>query len=122
MAADALVACIARPSMTAELNHWGGVTHICIGNLTIIASDNGLLPGRHQAIIWTTAGTLLIVPFGTNFSGILSKIHTISFKKTHFKMSSGKWGPFCFGLNELTMRAPVFHGQGFQLYNLKIEK
>ena len=31
---------------------------MCIGNLTIIGSDNGLLPGRHQAIIWTSTGIL----------------------------------------------------------------
>ena len=30
--------------------HWGRVTHICGGNLTIIGSDNGLSPGRRQAI------------------------------------------------------------------------
>ena len=29
-----------------ELTHWGRVTHICVGNLIIIGSDNGLLPGR----------------------------------------------------------------------------
>ena len=34
-----------------ELSHWGRVTHICVGNLTIIGSDNGLSPGRRQAII-----------------------------------------------------------------------
>ena len=34
-----------------ELTHWGWVTHICVGKLTIIWSDNGLSPGRHQAII-----------------------------------------------------------------------
>ena len=28
--------------------------------LTIIGSDNGLSPGRRQAIIWTNAGILLI--------------------------------------------------------------
>ena len=50
------------------LIHLGRVTHICVGKLTIIASDNGLSPGRHQAIIWTTAGILLIGPLGTNFS------------------------------------------------------
>ena len=33
------------------LTHWGGETHICVGNLTIIGSDNGLLPERRQAII-----------------------------------------------------------------------
>ena len=41
-----------------ELTHWGRVTHICVGNLTIIGSDNGLSPGRRQAIIWTSAGIL----------------------------------------------------------------
>ena len=49
------------------LNHWGWVTHIAITTrpltlwgrkLTIIGSDNGLLPGQHQAIIWTNAGIL----------------------------------------------------------------
>ena len=42
------------------LIHSGQVTHICVGNLTIIVSDNGLLPGQRQAIIWTNAGILLI--------------------------------------------------------------
>ena len=84
-----------------SLTHWGWVTHICIGKLTIIGSDNGLSPGRHQAIIWTNAGILLIGPLVTNFSEILIEIHTFSFKKTHLKISSGKWQPFCLGLNVL---------------------
>ena len=37
----------------------------------IIGSDNGLLPGWCQAIIWTNAGILLIQSLGTNFSEIL---------------------------------------------------
>ena len=51
-----------------ELTHWGRVTHICVDNLTIIGSDNGLSPGRRQAIIWTNAGILLIGPLGTIFN------------------------------------------------------
>ena len=31
-----------------------------------------------------------------------NKIYTFSFKKKHLKMSSGKWRPFCLGLNVLT--------------------
>ena len=46
-----------------ELTHWGRVTHICVGELTIIVSDNGLSPGQRQAIIWTNAGILLIGPY-----------------------------------------------------------
>ena len=34
--------------------------HICVSKLTIIGSGNGLLPERHQAIIQTNAGILLI--------------------------------------------------------------
>ena len=44
------------------------MTHICVSDLTIIGSDNGLSPGRRQAIIRTNAGILLIRPLGTNFS------------------------------------------------------
>ena len=84
------------------LTHWGRVTHICVSKLNIIGSDNGLSPGRRQAIIWTNAGIILIGPLRTNFSEILIEIHTYSFKKMHFKMSFGKWRPFCLGLNELT--------------------
>ena len=49
-----------------ELTHWGRVTHICVGELTIIGSDNGFSSGRRQAIIWTNAGMFLIEPLGTN--------------------------------------------------------
>ena len=90
------------------LTHWGRVTHICVGKLTIIGWDNILSPARRQAIIWTNAGIMLIGPLGTNFSEILSEIHTFSFKKMHLKMSSGKCRPFCLGLNVLKMFSPMF--------------
>ena len=77
-------------------------TYICVSGLTIIGSDDGLSPGRHQAIIWTNAGILLIGPLRTNFSEISIKIHTILFKKKHLKMSAAKWRPFCLFLNVLT--------------------
>ena len=79
------------------LTHWGRVTHICVSELTIIGSDNGLSPGRRQAIIWNNAGMLLIGPLGTNFSKILIEIHIFSFKKMHLKMAAAKWRPFCLG-------------------------
>ena len=49
-----------------------------ISNLTIIGSDNGLSPGRRQAIIWTNACILSIWPWGTNFSEVLVLILTFS--------------------------------------------
>ena len=82
-----------------SLTRWGRMTHICVSKLTIIDSDNGWVPGRRQAIIWTNAGILLIGHLGTN-----GEIHIFSFKKMHFKLSSAKWKPFCLGLNVLINR------------------
>ena len=92
--------------------HWGRVTHICVSKITTIGSDNGLSPGRRQAIIWTNAGILLIGPLRTNFSEILIEIDIFSFKKMHLKLSSAKRRPFvsaltCLGLN---VRGPSYLG------------
>ena len=67
------------------LTHWGRVTHICVSDLTSIGSDNGLSPGRRQAIIKTNAGILLIRPLGTNFSEFLVEILIFSLKKIAFE-------------------------------------
>ena len=77
------------------------MTHICVGKLAIIDSDNGLSPGRRQAIIWTNAGILLIGPLGTNFSEIWIGIEIFSIKEVHLNMLSAKWRLFDRGLNEL---------------------
>ena len=84
------------------LTHWGWVMHTCIGNLTIIGSDNGLSPSRRQAIIWTNAGILLIGPLGTNFNENIIEILTFSFTKKRWKVSSAKWRPLCLSLNVLS--------------------
>ena len=84
-----------------ELIHWGQTMHICVGNLTNIGSDNGLSPGRRQAIIWTNDGILSIGPLRTNISEILIAILTFSFEKMRLKVSSAKRRPFCLGLNVL---------------------
>ena len=78
--------------------HWGW---------DIIGSNNGLSPGRRQAIISTNAGILLTRTLGTNFSEILSEIHTFSFKKRPLKMTSGEWWPVCLGLNVLSKTCGV---------------
>ena len=52
------------------------MTHICVGNLAIIDSNNGSSPGRCQTIIWTNAGKLLIEPLGINSSEISKQFHS----------------------------------------------
>ena len=94
---------------------WGPMTHICVNKQTSIGSDNGLSPGRRQAIIWNNAGLLLIEPLGTNFSEISIGIQTFSFKKMHLNMSSTKWRPFSFGLNVLREIMLCHHVLSFYL-------
>ena len=91
-----------KMAVFGKLTHWGRVTHICVSKLTIVGSDNGLSPGRCQAIICTNDGVLLIRTLRTNFSENVIEIHTFPSKKIHLKMSSGKWRPFRLGLNVLT--------------------
>ena len=91
------------------------MTHICVSKSTIIGSDNGLSPDQRQAIIWTNAGILLIGPLGTNFTEILIEINTFYFKKMHLKISSGKWRPFCLGLNVLSAQSGYFVGDALSL-------
>ena len=82
---------------------WGRVTRICIGNLTIVGSDDDLSPSRHQSIIWTNAGIMLIRTLGTNYSEILSESLTFTCKKMHFKIYLGTWRPFCLGFNMMKL-------------------
>ena len=72
--------------------------HICVGKLAITGSDDGLAPGRRQAIIWTNAAVLLIRTLGTNFSDILSEINIFSnaFENVVCEMASIFSRPECF--------------------------
>ena len=68
-----------QPSMC--LIHWDRVTHIYVSKLTIIASDNGLQLGWHQAIIRVSNGMLLIGYLGTNVSNISIETQDIFVQK-----------------------------------------
>ena len=85
-----------------SMRRW--LTHICVSKITITGSDNGLSSCRRQANIETNTGILVAGPLRTNFSEIVIEIHIFSWKKIHFKLSSGNWRPFCLGLNELNHR------------------
>ena len=102
-------------SCCPPLTHWGRVTHMCVSKLTIIGSDNGLSPGRRQAIIWINAGILLIRPLGTNFNEmlieILTFIHENAFESVVCEMASILSRPQC-----------VKHKLSKQLFKQKIKQ
>ena len=79
------------------LTNWGRVTHIWVGKLTIIGSDNGLSPSRRQAIIWTNTDILSIGPLGTNFCEILIGIfiQENAFENIVWKMAAISSRPQC---------------------------
>ena len=69
------------------------MTHVCVGNLTIIGSDNGLSPGRRQAIIWTSAGILLFWTLGNKLQWNFNRnsnifIHENAFENVVCEMAS----------------------------------
>ena len=99
------------------LTLWCRVTHICVTKLNIIDLDNGLSPGRRQAIFWTSDGILLIWPSGSNFNEMFIEIHEFSFKKIHLKMSSAKWRPFCPGIHYWAGTLPSASNHGNSLGN-----
>ena len=77
------------------------MTHISVNKLTIIGSDNGLSPGRRQAIIWTNDGILWIMPYWIYFCEILFQVRKFSLMEMHLKISSVKWRSFCIDVNVL---------------------
>ena len=77
---DHLTMCFHVYVFATALIHWGRMTHICVSNLTVTGLDDGLSPGRCQAIIWTNDGILLFRPSGTNFSENLIEILTCVWK------------------------------------------
>ena len=87
------------------LTHWGRVTHICVSKLIIISSDNGLSPGRRQAIIWTNAGIMLIGLLGTNFSEIdlYIFIQENAFENVLWKVAAILSWPQCVNENYCTL-------------------
>ena len=90
------------------------MTHICVGKLTLIGSDNGLSPGRRQAIIWTNSGLLLIRHLGVNFNEIQIGIQTFSLKKNAFenvvcKMASILPRPQCVNTTQASNMSGYVH-------------
>ena len=76
--------------------HWSWVTHVCVANLNIIFSCDGLSLSRRQAIIRTNAGIVIIVTLGTNCSEILIKfkyLFEIFFENIVFETLSISYWP-----------------------------
>ena len=70
------------------------MTHISVSKITTIGSDNGLWPGRSQAIIRPNAGILFIWTLGTDISEILSEIRYFHLRKCTWRCRLRNGRPF----------------------------
>ena len=91
-----------------KLTHWGRATHICVSKLTTIGSDNGLSPGRRQAIIWTIAGILLFGPLETN-RWKFNLNSNIFIQENAFENVVWEMASICLGLNVLMSVCHIPH-------------
>ena len=74
--------------------------------ITIIGADNGLSPGRHQAIIWSNTSILLVGPWGTNFTEIfISKFIHLHSRKSIWVCRLEIRLAFCLSLNMFNVSA-----------------
>ena len=71
-----------RYDNTQTLTHWGRVTHICVGKLTIAE--------WRQSVSWTNAATLLIGRLEAYLSDISTEIQIFSSREMRLEMSSAK--------------------------------
>ena len=71
------------------LIHRGRVTHICVNKLAIIGSDNGLSPGRRQAIIWTNILECIFIQENA-FESVVRKLAAVLSRPQCVKHV---WGP-----------------------------
>ena len=63
---------------------------------------------RRQAIIWTSAGILLLGHSRTNFNDMFFEIQALTLKEIYLKISSAKLRPFCVGISLLSARFDSF--------------
>ena len=85
------------------LIHWGRVTHIWVGKLTIIGSDNGL--DGAKPLSEPMLEHCYLAPLGTNFfSAMLIEIQTFLLKTI-----SSATCQLCRGLNVLRLEIPPWH-------------
>ena len=66
----------------SHLTHWGRVTHICVGNLTIIGSDNGLSLNQCWNIVNWTLKEQTSMKFQSEFKHFHSRKCTL---KSHLR-------------------------------------
>ena len=84
------------------LTHRGPVTHKCVNEICQIGLKNGLVPVRHQAIIWSNDCFFAIVKYVRHNSLWTVNWNTaISIQQNEFVLSA-KCLPFCLSLNVMT--------------------
>ena len=106
------VMCISQNSLLLILTHWGRVTHICVGEQTIIGSDNGFnwqVPSHYLNQCWNIVIWILGNKLQSNLNrNLYIFIQENAFENAVWKMVATLSRPQC--VNSLwsnTITAPV---------------
>ena len=83
------------------LTHWGRVTHICIGKLTIIGWDNGLSPGRRQAIYLNQCWNIVNLTLRSKLQWNFNRNSNIFIQENALENVVSQMVSICLGLNVL---------------------
>ena len=81
-----------------ELTNSGRVMHICVGNLTIIGSNNNATPSHYLNQCWN----IFYLTLRNKLQWNNYRNSYILIEENPFEMLCAKWWPFCLGLNMLT--------------------
>ena len=86
------------------LTHWGRVTHICVGNLTIIGSDNGLSSGRSAPSHYLNqCRNIINWSLRNKLQWHFNRNSNIFIQENAFENVVCEMATICLGLNELTI-------------------
>ena len=100
--------CWTDRGIVGDLTHWSWLTHICVGNLTIIGLDDGLSPGHYLIQCWSIVNWNITNKFQWN----LKRNLYIFIPKNALENVVCEMASICLGLNVLTLnvREPSYLG------------
>ena len=75
-----------KAEQTISFIDWVQVKHLSVSKLIIIDSYNGLVPGLHQAIVWTKAGITVNSKIRSKLQGNLKQISHIFIQENVFEI------------------------------------
>ena len=93
--------CYTQHGVLSYSTHWGWVTNIWVNKLASIVWDNGLPPGRRQAIIYKQCWDIVNWTLGNKLQWNFNRNSYIFIQENAFENVACEMASICLGLNVL---------------------